>query len=92
VCLKPHVVKNFIGRFGGDREKLRTWADRVCEREAARLRETDKPPTFGDDFDYWTAAYDAEFAQTKVVATVTRVVPDADETDTVLAGLRADRG
>jgi uncharacterized protein YdaU (DUF1376 family) len=65
VCFTPRMTAKFAGRFGGDRERLTAWARGVCEQEQARVN-AGTVPQFGDDFAYWTAAYDVEFGQSPV--------------------------
>jgi uncharacterized protein YdaU (DUF1376 family) len=92
VCFSARMVAKFVGRFGHDREKLAAWAQRVCARETASVA-AGQPPSCGDDFDYWTAAYDADFGQPKIAAVsgASRRVPDADDTAHYLAELRGAR-
>lgn len=91
VCFTPRMTAKFIGRFGADRERLAAWAARVCERESERV-EAGHPVVHGDDFAYWTAAYDADFAAPKAPAPSARAVPGAESTDDYLTKLRAARG
>lgn len=54
------MTAKFIGRFGRDRDRLQGWARTVCDREQQRV-DAGAAVTCGDDFDYWTIAYDADF-------------------------------
>jgi uncharacterized protein YdaU (DUF1376 family) len=60
VCFTPRMTAKFIGRFGANRDRLREWARGVCARDQARVDAGDAIAC-GDDFDYWTAAYDLDF-------------------------------
>lgn len=90
VCMKPPIVRKFLGRFGNDEAKLKAWGNRVSDRWQARV-DAGHPIPYGDDFAFWSAAYDEDFrlAATPANAPDTgRVVPSADETAAFLARQR----
>jgi uncharacterized protein YdaU (DUF1376 family) len=89
VCMKPPIVKKYIGRFGGDTAAIKAWGVKVCDRWGVKVDRGEKVP-YGDDFSFWAAAYDEDFGagRTSAPREVGRQVDDADKTAAYLANMR----
>jgi hypothetical protein len=88
ICLRPPVARKYLGRFGGNVETLRQWAQTVCDRWQARVEAGERPP-FGDDFAFWGAEYDAAFGHMAKAISAGPQVPGVEETKAYLATLRS---
>lgn len=92
VCFRPFLVRKYLGRFGNDRAAMVAWAERVCARWTAKVEAGARVP-HGDDFAFWAAEYDADFAAPVTApSAVTYPIAGVEETRRLMEADRRARG